>query len=430
MSARKPLFPGRRFSFLRLGIALISAALIVAGVWGWLTYTQTASKKLPAPWFGGYADVTSTPSYTFESDVGSAYNNVILSFITAPDGCTPTWGGYYSLNEASSQLDIDSRIAHTFRANRTVTISFGGQQGTELARQCTTVSSLKKAYQTVISRYHVTSIDFDIENDNLDGYSESAVRRAQAVAEIQDEMESRGQPLTVSLTLPASTSGLTSDGLDTVSSFIDAGVNLSTLNLMTMDFNIPSNVTAQSELIKKALNAGHKQYKQLLYSKRKLFSDSQIWEMMGATVLIGQNDTDNEYLTLDDAQRVNTFAMQTNLGHLAMWSLNRDQQCGENSVTQTIQTGCSGMKQNAGEFATLLSSGFKGTPGTIVDMDSATWSTPSGKYEQWNVTTEYTEGDKVVWKHNLYEALSDNTGEQPDSTASGADSPWRLIGPA
>ena len=40
MSARKPLFPGRRFSFLRLGIALISAALIVAGAWGWLTYTQ------------------------------------------------------------------------------------------------------------------------------------------------------------------------------------------------------------------------------------------------------------------------------------------------------------------------------------------------------------------------------------------------------
>ena len=84
MSARKPLFPGRRFSFLRLGIALISTALIVTGVWGWLTYTQTASKKLPAPWFGGYADVTSTPSYTFESDVGSAYNNVILSFIHGP----------------------------------------------------------------------------------------------------------------------------------------------------------------------------------------------------------------------------------------------------------------------------------------------------------------------------------------------------------
>lgn len=55
-------------------------------------------------------------------------------------------------------------------------------------------------------------------------------------------------------------------------------------------------------------------------------------------------------------------------------------------------------------------------------MDSATWSTPSGKYEQWNATTEYVEDDKVVWKHNLYEALSDNTGEQPDSTASGADS--------
>ena len=193
---------------------------------------------------------------------------------------------------------------------------------------------------------------------------------------------------------------------------------------------VASSTSAQSDLIKQALNTAHRQYKQLLYKKRKLFSDSQIWEMMGATVLIGQNDTDNEYLTLDDAQKVNTFAMQTNLGHLAMWSLNRDQQCGENFSSDTVETSCSGVKQTAGEFATLLSSGFKGSPGTMVDMNLATWSTPRGKYPQWDDTAEYAKGDKVTWKSNLYEAVSDNTGERPDSTVPGTDSPWRLIGPA
>lgn len=430
MGARKPLFPGRRFSFLRLGIAVVCATLIVTGVWAWLAYTKTASKELPEPWFGGYVDVTAMPSYTFESDVGNAYHNVVLGFVTASGGCTPSWGGYYTLDEASSQLDLDSRIANVFRTNRTVTISFGGKNDTELARQCSTASSLKKVYQSVISRYHVTSIDFDVEGDNLDGYSESAIRRAQAVAGLQSDAQAKGQSITVSLTLPVGTDGLTDAGLDTISAFIDAGVNLSTLNLMTMDFNVASSTSAQSDLIKQSLNSAHRQYKQLLYKKRKLFSDSQIWEMMGATVLIGQNDTDNEYLTLDDAQKVNTFAMQTNLGHLAMWSLNRDQQCGENFSSDAVETSCSGVKQTGGEFATLLSSGFKGSPGTIVDMNSATWSTPHGKYPQWDETAEYAKGDKVTWKRNLYEAISDNTGERPDSTASGTDSPWRLIGPA
>nr|AIA90492.1 CAZy families CBM5/GH18 protein [uncultured Paenibacillus sp.] len=47
------------------------------------------------------------------------------------------------------------------------------------------------------------------------------------------------------------------------------------------------------------------------------------WKLMGATVLNGQNDTSNEYFTLDDAQKINTFALSTSLGRLSMWSLNR-----------------------------------------------------------------------------------------------------------
>lgn len=430
MRRHQPLFPGRRFSFLRLGIAIVAATLIITGVWTWLAYTKTASRRLPAPWFGGYVDVTAVPSYTFESDVGDAYDNVILGFITASHGCNPSWGGYYTLDEASRELNLDSRIAQTFRTNRTVTISFGGRDGTELASQCATAGALRKAYQTVISRYHVTSIDMDIENADLNGYSSEAIRRAQAVAALQRDAVAHGTPLTVGLTLPADAKGLTDAGLDTVSVCLDAGVTISSLNLMTMDFNVSSDTSTQSDLIKQALNAAHTQYKRLLYTKRKLFSNSQIWQMLGATVLIGKNDTDNEYLTLDDAQKINTFALQTTLGRLSMWSLNRDRQCGENSSALSMQTSCSGVKQTAGEFATLLSSGFKGSPGTLVDMGTATWSTNSRDYPQWDTATRYAKGNKVIWKGNLYEAMTDNTGERPDNTDADDASPWRLIGPA
>lgn len=138
----KPLFPGRRFSFLRLFIAILCIALVAAGTWSWITFTRTAAKKLPEPWFGGYVDVTATPSYEFESKVGNVYRNVILGFVTAGDGCQPSWGGYYTLDEAASTLDLDSRIAQTYKTDRTVTVSFGGQNGTELASACSDVDSL------------------------------------------------------------------------------------------------------------------------------------------------------------------------------------------------------------------------------------------------------------------------------------------------
>ena len=330
----KTPFPGRRFSFPRLFVVIVCAALIAAGTWSWLTFTRTASEKLPEPWFGGYVDVTATPSYEFESKVGNVYRNMILGFVTA-NGCQPSWGGYYSLDGAASLLDLDSRIAQTYKTDRTVTISFGGQRGTELATACPNVDSLAKAYQQVIDRYHVTSLDFDIEGSNLDGYSEAATRRAQAVAKLiaDEKTKSKGgnaSNLTISLTLPADARGMTLQGMQTVEAFLDAGVTLSSVNLMTMDFNVASTSITQSTLIKSSLNAAQAQYKTLLYRRGKLFSDHQIWELLGATVLIGQNDTKNEYFTLDNARGINTFALETSLGRLSMWSLNRDQQCGEN----------------------------------------------------------------------------------------------------
>ncbi|WP_432624359.1 chitinase [Bifidobacterium sp.] len=428
----KPLFPGKRFSFFRLFVALLCVTLIVGGTWMWLTFTRTAAKKMPAPWFGGYVDVTATPQYEFESNVGTVYQNEILSFITG-DGCKPSWGGYYSLDSAAHDLDLDSRVAQVYKTGRTITVSFGGQSGKELASTCADVDALANAYQQVIDRYHITSIDFDIEESNLDGYSDAATRRAQAVAKLVEHAKEKNEDLAVSLTIPADRHGMTKPGMETISAFFDSGVSLASVNLMTMDFNVPSTTEDQSSLIKESLNAAHAQYKTMLYQRGKLFSDHQIWELMGATVLIGQNDTKNEFFTLDDAQHVNSFALETSLGRLSMWSLNRDKQCGENYTnTNTIKTFCSGAKQTDGEYATMLGSGLTGTPGSIVDfdiskMDSSKSSTQS--YPTWSAGTQYRRGDKVIWNGNIYEALGPSENEQPDSAENGVDAQWRIIGP-
>jgi len=199
---------------------------------------------------------------------------------------------------------------------------------------------------------------------------------------------------------------------------------------MTMDFNVASTSITQSTLIKSSLNAAQAQYKTLLYRRGKLFSDHQIWELLGATVLIGQNDTKNEYFTLDNARGINTFALETSLGRLSMWSLNRDQQCGENYTnTNTLKTFCSGMKQTDGEFASTLGSGFRGTPGTIVDFDNANWNSSKQAYPTWNPGTLYRQGDKVIWNGNIYESLGNNENERPDSAEEGTNAPWRIVGP-
>lgn len=433
------IYPGRRFSFFRLTIAIVTALALIFGAWVWISFTNTASKKLPSPWFGGYIDVTGTPSYTFESDLGDPYNNVVLGFVTARQGsCVPGWSSY-TLDDASRQFDLDSRIAQTQRSGRSVTISFGGQAGTELADACGSIDELEQAYSTVIDRYHVNSIDIDLEGKSLENGWDTQARRIQAIANILEKNAASGTPINFNLTIPVSQQGMSEQAMRVVGGFLTAHVDISQLNVMTMDYNIASDTESQSDVIKQSLNAAHDQYMQLLYTHRQLFDDAQIWKLMGATVLIGQNDTEDERFTTTDAQNINTFAQQTGLGRLSMWSLNRDRQCDNNYVnTSTALPFCSGMKQTDGEYATVLSSGFKGSPGKIVKLDFEKSHNSHDKdgnqylknpYPNWSDTTKYSTGDKVVWAGNIYQALVTNTGVDPTQATTDDNSPWRIIGP-
>ena len=79
------------------------------------------------------------------------------------------------------------------------------------------------------------------------------------------------------------------------------------------------------------------------------------------------------------------------------------------------------MKQTDGEFATTLGSGFRGTPGTLVDFDNASWNSSQQAYPTWEPDVLYKQGDKVIWNGNIYESLGNNENEQPDSAEEGTN---------
>src|SRR5580658_4228201 len=105
--------PRRKISLWRLMIALVAlAGIAYSGIFGWQWWQDAQAAAKEKPWFASYVDVTATPIYPFEQLGTTKVHNVIFSFIVASskDSCTPTWGNYYTLDDAGSKLDLDRRV--------------------------------------------------------------------------------------------------------------------------------------------------------------------------------------------------------------------------------------------------------------------------------------------------------------------------------
>ena len=210
--------PNRKLSLWRVVLATVVLVVVVYtamnAVRGW--ETTLASEDIE-PWFAPYVDVTATPRYAFEQVVNENIKNVMLAFIVADpdDACTPSWGGYYTLEEASGALDLDRRIARFRQQDGNIGVSFGGLLNNELAVTCNDDESLAAAYVAVIDRYAVDTIDFDIEGDALNDL-ESLKRRSKVVAEIQKNYRTENKSLAIWLTLPVTPQGLTPAGTNAV----------------------------------------------------------------------------------------------------------------------------------------------------------------------------------------------------------------------
>ncbi len=417
--------------FRVLVLVLCVGALGLAIRW----FATRGLERPPAPdlpAFAGYVDVTATPAYPFETPSDAAQSNVILSFIVAGTDapCTPTWGTYYTLESASSELDLTRKISQLREVGGSVAVSFGGQINSELAVACTDPVALAEAYQTVVDQYQLSRIDLDIEGPALTDVP-SQQRRASAIAEVQKKVADAGGQLQVWVTLPVDPNGLTSEGVAAVKTLTEGGVSVAGVNGMAMNFGASKPAAEpMGTAVLHATEALHGQVSSLL--------PGSTWDQVGTTVMIGQNDVPGEVFTLEDAKVVNEFALRNGVGLVSMWSLNRDQTCQPPlpKTVDVVQTNCSGINQEGNSFADILGSGattpdaeLSASPASPTPVQEITDDPSTSPYPIWDPQGTYPTGTRTVWKRKVYKARYWTSGVEPGSVPAGSEDPWTLIGP-
>ncbi len=429
--------PRRRLSLLRVLVAMV----VLAGAgYGGMVAVKT---RLAAPvvthqtWFAPYVDVTLTPTYQFQSTSADTARQSILGFVVASSAssCTPSWGAAYTLAQANASLALGSRIAQVQQDGAQPIVSFGGQANTSLDVACSSVADLTAAYQSVISAYNLTAIDLDIEGAALDDFA-AGQRRAAAVAALEQAARASHRQLAVWLTLPVEPDGLQDDALSVISSMLAAHVSITGINVMTMDFaQAPAAGSSMLTPVQDALNATHAQLADLYPRYGIHLRSQQIWQRMGATVMIGQNNSQGENFTVPDAQGLVRFASATHLGRISMWSLNRDSQCGSSfPETGLLSNTCSGTAQSAQQFSQVFGqlAGSSAVTSAAGDVQPAVADTnpADAPYPQWSPVADYPLGYKVTEDGEIYQAKWFNSGDDPQAQVQDSwQTPWELLGP-
>jgi hypothetical protein len=297
--------------------------------------------------FSPYVDVTLASPFDLAgvaTDTGA--RSLTLAFVTArAGGCQAAWGGMTAIDAPT----IAGPAARLRKAGVALRVSFGGAQGVELAGRCPDTGLLEAAYASVLDRYHAVVADFDLEGAALADRA-AMMRRAQAIARLQARS---GRALAVSLTVPASPKGLSAAALTAVRAMVTAGVRLSAVNLLAMDYGTAVPLGRMGAAAIAAVSSAHRQLV-------RLRGGLSGWGVLGVSAMVGVNDTPGEVFTLKDAEQLASFAGRHGLGLVSIWSLARDHSCA-GSVRGAADPTCSGV--NAPPYAFSQAFGAYPRPG-------------------------------------------------------------------
>ena len=219
-----------------------------------------------------------------------------------------------------------------------ITISFGGAAGQEAALTASSAATLQAEYQSVIDRYQVNSIDFDIEGAaELDQHSLHL--RDQAIVGLQ----AANPDLKVSFTVPVLPTGLDASGLNVLQTAKNDGVRIDVVNVMAMDYG--QDVDNNGQMGQDAISAA-------VATERQL-TDMGLVAKIGVTPMIGINDITSEVFTPTDAQSLVDYAKtDSQLALLSMWSVARDNGSGAGSRSAAPDN--SGVAQQPYQYAGIL----------------------------------------------------------------------------
>ena len=289
----------RKKTFAAATVPVAAMAMALTG-----TVQSQAAGTFPAHYAAPYLELSSSTVGDMTADMNATgLKYYTLAFLIPQSGCTPQWeAGGSSLGAFTSQVNALKS------AGGDVIISSGGAEGGELAETCTSVSSLTAAYANIVNTYGITKLDFDIEGGTLDD-SAANTRRNQALAALQAQNPS----VQVDYTLAVDPTGLPGEELGVLQGAKSAGVNVSTVNIMTMDFGDGQNAFNDAE------SAARGTASQLasLYG----ISTSAAYGRIGLTPIAGQND-DNENFTQANATALESFAATNGVQELSFWEVN------------------------------------------------------------------------------------------------------------
>jgi chitinase len=269
----------------------------------------------------------------------SGIENFTLAFVLA-SGNGIGWQGTGTISQDTlvNGTTILQQVQAVQAAGGDITISFGGAAGQEPALTATSAHTLQAEYQSVIDRYHVNSLDFDIEGAAVQD-QHSITLRDQALA----GLEKANPNLHVSFTLPVLPTGLVASGLNVLQSAKQDGVRVDVVNIMTMDYGTSVDNNGQMGL--NAINA--------IKATEQQISNLGMNSKIGVTPMIGVNDIASEVFKLTDAQALENYAQSDpNVARVSMWSVARDN--GNSAGAHYASPDSSGIAQHPYDFSAIF----------------------------------------------------------------------------
>jgi hypothetical protein len=301
-----------------------------------------------SPYFETWTSSGTIPSLASQS--GTHYFNLGFLQAASAGSCTLTWDGSQSADSPSYQ----SEIGQLKQQGGNVALTFGGQSsgnnGTEIADSCTSVSAIAADYEAVINTYHVSRLDMDVELNALND-SAGIERRNKAIAATQTWAASHGYPLQIQYTLPVQPSGLQPNALGVLQNAVQEGVKVTLVNLMAFDYyDLPGGVDMGSAATEAATSVNSQLA--TLYPHE---SRPERYAMEGITFLPGidDNPSKTEVTELSGARQILSFARDHSLGLLSIWAIQRDNGGCPGSVDSNT---CSGISQGSWAFSHLVES--------------------------------------------------------------------------
>jgi chitinase len=335
-----------------------AGVLTVVAACATLAVATLAQATDVAPYFETWAyDGGYTPTTLMEAKANGGVLGATMAFGVSGGGCS-LGGGLEANMSGAGKTDIVNFQA----AGGRVILSFGGASGTYLESACSD-DGMYNLVKSVIDTTGARAIDFDVEGSQLD-VAALNTRRNNVVKRLQTTYPG----LYVSYTLPVDPTGLESDALTVLRSANAAGVNVSMVNVMAMDYGDASTTMGARAI--SAATGTFNQIKAIFTGK----TDAQLWAMIGVTPMIGVNDTQSEVFRQADATQLTTFAQQNGLGLLSYWAMQRDMPGGGSDYNDF-----SLVNTKAYEFYTIMAAAKATQPGALADGTYTITSAFSGK---------------------------------------------------